>query len=71
MLGDVAKEGMGQSQLTHGEIAAGLKETLRTGTATVVNQLGKPGGFSDDPQIRIPLPKSLETVERGRCPRQT
>ncbi len=63
LLGDVAKEGMGQSQLTHGEIAAGLKETLRTGTATVVRQLGETGGFSDDPQVRITLPDSLQTVK--------
>jgi len=63
LLGDVAKEGTDQNKLTNEEIGAGLKETLRTGTATVVKQLGKPGGFSDDPEIHIPLPESLNTVK--------
>lgn len=63
LLGGVAKEGANQNNLTNEEIGAGLKETLRTGTATVVKQLGKPGGFSDDPAVHIPLPESLKTVQ--------
>lgn len=63
LLGDVTPEGADPHKLTNEEIGAGLKETLRTGTATVVKQLGKPGGFSDDPEVRIPLPESLKTVK--------
>ena len=41
------------------EITRGLKEALTTGSNTVVSQLGAAKGFSADPAIRIPLPKSL------------
>lgn len=33
------------------------------GTENVVAQLGQPGGFENDPAIRIPLPSSLNTVQ--------
>jgi len=48
-----------------GDVAAGLKEALVVGTDNVVTQLGQPGGFENDPAIRIPLPSSLATVQRG------
>lgn len=41
------------------EITRGLKEALTTGSNAVVSQLGASQGFSADPAIRIPLPKSL------------
>lgn len=41
------------------EITRGLKEALTTGSSAVVSQLGAAKGFSGDPAIRIPLPKSL------------
>lgn len=53
---------LGSSQgglLSNADITAGLKEALTTGSSTVVGQLGKKNGFSDDPAIRIPLPKTL------------
>ncbi len=50
--------------LSEGEISAGLREALRVGTEQVVSQLGQNGGFSDDSNIRIPLPSSLAQVER-------
>ena len=45
------------------DIAAGLTEALIVGTQRVVGQLGRPGGFLDDPQARIPLPGPLEQVQ--------
>lgn len=50
------------------QIAAGLKEALRVGSDTVVAQLGKTDGFNADPAIRIPLPKSLQTVQSALKP---
>ncbi len=47
------------SALSLGEIDAGLKEALRIGSERVVGQLGKTGGFSADPAVRIPLPDKL------------
>jgi hypothetical protein len=45
------------------DVAAGLTEALVVGTARVVGQLGRPGGFLDDPQARIPLPGPLEQAQ--------
>lgn len=62
-LEDVAKAGQvlaGQSgPLSANEITAGLKEALSKGSSTVVSQLGAKDGFNKDPQIRVPLPRTL------------
>lgn len=49
--------------LSSEEIGEGLREALRVGTQTVVGQLGKSGGFNQDPQIHIPLPGQLDQVK--------
>lgn len=51
------------SALNDTQISAGLKEALKVGTQTVVKQLGKDGGFSLDPAIKIPLPAPLARVD--------
>lgn len=55
----------GESALASGEIAAGLKEALRVGSGRVVDRLGAADGFNADPKVRIPLPKSLQTVHQA------
>lgn len=50
--------------LSSDEITRGLKEALTTGSNAVVSQLGAPNGFSADPAIRIPLPKSLAKARK-------
>lgn len=52
-----------KSELTVEDIGAGLKEALRVGSETVVDQLGRVDGFNMDPEIHIPLPKQLSTVK--------
>jgi len=47
------------SGLSTDDITLGLKEALTTGSNAVVSQLGASEGFSSDPAIRIPLPKTL------------
>jgi len=49
--------------LSNDDIGEGLKEALRVGTQTVVDNLGQSGGFNLDPQIHIPLPSQLEQVK--------
>ena len=46
-------------------IAAGLKEALQVGAERSVSRAGRPGGFLDDPNVRIPLPPELEKLGRG------
>lgn len=45
------------------EVAAGLTEALVVGADRVIAQLGRPGGFLDDPRVRIPLPGPLEKAQ--------
>ncbi|WP_193725730.1 DUF4197 domain-containing protein [Ferruginivarius sediminum] len=49
--------------LSDSDIAGGLKEALRFATERTVNTVGVEDGFNADPQIHIPLPKSLKTVQ--------
>lgn len=55
--------GTSVAALTDSDIGAGLREALTVGTGNVVKRLGAPGGFANDPAVRIPLPKSLQTVK--------
>lgn len=52
-----------QQLLSNDEVGEGLREALRVGTQTVVEQLGQSGGFNQDPQIHIPLPSQLDQVK--------
>lgn len=45
------------------DIAGGLTEALVVGTERVVQQLGRPGGFLDDPTAHIPLPGTLKRAQ--------
>jgi len=62
LFGSVSGSDTGSSQLSNDVIGDGLKEALRVGTDTVVKQLGKSDGFNADPNIHIPLPDNLKTV---------
>ena len=53
------------SALTNDEVIAGLKEALLKGTGVAVSLLGKKDGFLANPQVRIPMPESLATVEKS------
>lgn len=50
--------------LTKDEISNGLREALNVSMERVVNQLGQSGGFLNDQDIRIPLPGSLNQLDR-------
>lgn len=52
------------SGLSDSDIAGGLKDALTVGSSNVVTQLSAPGGFTTDPDIRIPLPSSLQTIQK-------
>ncbi|NOT48394.1 MAG: DUF4197 domain-containing protein [Acidobacteria bacterium] len=47
------------------EISGGLKEALSKGVRFAVNSLGKQDGYLGNPRVKIPLPKTLQKVERG------
>jgi len=52
------------SDLSQGDASAGLKDALSQGAKVAVQQLGKPGGFSNDPDVRIELPGNLGKASR-------
>jgi hypothetical protein len=44
------------------QAASGVRAALERGADSAVSLLGKPGGFLDNPQVRIPLPGALESA---------
>ncbi|WP_152225084.1 DUF4197 domain-containing protein [Pseudomonas sp. SCB32] len=47
------------SDLSQNDASTGLKDALTQGAQVAVKQLSQPGGFSNDPQVRIELPGKL------------
>lgn len=50
--------------LSDEEIVRGLKEALAQGSRQAIDRLGKAGGYLNDPNVRIPIPDSLQRVEK-------
>lgn len=46
------------------DATAALKAALEKGSQAAVAQLGRPDGFFANPQVKIPLPESLQRAER-------
>lgn len=64
---------LGLDDLSSAETGQGLKRALEHGALAAVGLLGRPGGFLDNPQVRIPLPgfiadaaKLLKALGQGR-----
>jgi len=57
---DAAVSGLSQTEIT-----AGLKEALNVGIERAIALLGQDGGFLNDAAVRIPMPDSLQALERG------
>lgn len=51
--------------LSSQDAAGGLHAALSKGIDTAVAQLGKPGGFLNDPKVAIPLPPALDKASRA------
>lgn len=52
------------SDLSQQDASGGLKDALIQGAQVAVQQLGKPGGFSNNPDVRIELPGNLGKAAR-------
>ena len=66
-LGDIFKsfkKALGVGGLTQEDIIDGLKEALRIGTGNAVQKVSQVGGYYNNPNIRIPLPESVQKVEK-------
>jgi hypothetical protein len=54
----------GGNGLTNDEIVNGLKEALEVGTGNAVQTVAQTDGYFSNPQIKIPLPENVQTVEK-------
>ncbi|WP_298187681.1 DUF4197 domain-containing protein [uncultured Pseudomonas sp.] len=52
------------ADLSQSDASGGLKDALTQGAKVAVQQLGKPGGFSNNPDVRIELPGNLGKAAR-------
>lgn len=55
----------GVDALSNADINAGLKEALTRGADSAVAQLGVKDGFYGNPALKIPLPKSLQKIDKA------
>src|SRR3954466_8277831 len=53
----------GLEGISNSEASSGLKQALTDGSAAAVAKLGSPGGFLNNPKVKIPLPPVLAKVE--------
>ena len=53
------------SGLTSSQASGGLKQALSRGIETAVADTGKPGGYEDNPLIKIAMPEKLRFAEKG------
>ena len=52
------------ADLSSADASGGVKAALTKGAESAVALLGRPGGFLDNPQVRIPLPGHLEDAAK-------
>ncbi len=52
------------ASLSQDQIVLGLKQALEKGVQSAVGQLGREGGFLQNPAVRIPMPAKLQGVEK-------
>ncbi len=55
----------GLDDITNAEAVRGLRQALTDGSLAAVARLGVENGYFGNPKVRIPLPPSLQRVERG------
>lgn len=63
LAGSVFAVGLGD--LTNQDAAQGMRGALAQGAESAIGKLGVPGGFLDNPKVRIPLPPALDEVAKG------
>jgi hypothetical protein len=56
---------LGLGDLTNQDAAKGIKGALSEGAAAAIGKLGVPGGFLNNPKVKIPLPPALDQIAKG------
>jgi len=63
MLGNASAAGL--ASISNTDATNGLRQALTDGSAAAVNKLGATNGYFGNPQVKIPLPPSLQRIESG------
>jgi hypothetical protein len=56
---------LGLADLTNQDASRGIKGALTEGASSAISKLGVPGGFLNNPKVKIPLPPALEQLAKG------
>jgi hypothetical protein len=56
---------VGLTDLTNRDAAQGIKGALIQGADSAIGKLGVPGGFLNNPKVKIPLPPALDELAKG------
>jgi len=56
---------LGLADLSNQDAARGIKGALDKGASSAIGKLGVPGGFMNNPKVKIPLPPALDKVAKG------
>ena len=56
---------MGLGDLTNQDASRGIKGALTEGVSSAIVKLGVPGGFLNNPKVKIPLPPALDQLAKG------
>jgi hypothetical protein len=56
---------LGLNDLTNQDAARGIKGALTEGAVSAITKLGVPGGFLNNPKVKIPLPPALDELAKG------
>jgi hypothetical protein len=51
--------------VTNDEIVFGLKDALSNGVTHAISELGRQGGYYNNPRVKIPMPGALQPVEKA------
>jgi hypothetical protein len=56
---------LGLNDLTNQDAVRGIKGALSEGAVSAITRLGVPGGFLNNPKVKIPLPPGLDELAKG------
>jgi len=56
---------LGLGDLTNHDASRGIKGALTEGVTSAIVRLGVPGGFLNNPRVKIPLPPALDQLAKG------
>jgi len=56
---------LGLGDITNQDAAKGIRGALTQGAESAIGKLGVPGGFLNNPKVKIPLPPALDEVAKG------